>query len=74
MLENCNMFILFDQRGEVLICIYQIFFNNVQLSYNDFANIGNKVWKGPYNYIVIDITKNKNFNGKERINWDRRVL
>ena len=33
-----------------------------------------KVWKEPYNYIVIDITKNKNINGKLRINWDRRVL
>ena len=25
------------------------------------------------NYIVIDITKNKNINGKLRINWDPRV-
>ena len=32
------------------------------------------VWKEPYNYIVSDITKNKNINGKLRINWDRRVL
>ena len=72
--ENCNLFILFEQRGKVLISIYQDLFNNVELSYNDFANICNKVWKEPYNYIVIDITKNKNFNGKLRINWDRRVL
>ena len=72
--ENCNLFILFDQRGEVLISRYQDFFNNVELSYNDFANICNKVWKEPYNYIVIDITKNKNINGKLRSNWDRRVL
>ena len=72
--ENCNLFILFEQRGKVLISIYQDFFNNVELSYNDFANICNKVWKEPYNYIVIDITKNKNINGKLRINWDRRVL
>ena len=72
--ENCNLFILFEQRGKVLISIYQDFFNNVELSYNDFANICNKVWKEAYNYIVIDITKNKNINGKLRINWDRRVL
>ena len=72
--ENCNLFILFEQRGKVLISIYQDFFNNVELSYNDFANICNKVWKEPYNYIAIDITKNKNINGKLRINWDRRVL
>ena len=30
--------------------------------------------KEPYNYIVIDTTKNKNINGNLRINWDRRVL
>ena len=72
--ENCNLFILFEQRGKALISIYQDFFNNVELSYNDFANICNKVWKEPDNYIVIDITKNKNINGKLRINWDRRVL
>ena len=72
--ENCNLFILFELRGKVLISIYQDFFNNVELSYIDFANICNKVWKESYNYIVIDITKNKNINGKLRINWDRRVL
>ena len=72
--ENCNLFILFEQRGKALISIYQDFFNNVELSYNDFANICNKVWKEPYNYIVIDITKNKKINGKLRTNWDRRVL
>ena len=60
--ENCNLVILFEQRGKVLASIYQDFFNNVELSYNDFANICNKVWKEPYNYIVIDKTKNKNIN------------
>ena len=71
--ENCNLFSLFEQRGKVLISIYQDFFNNVELSYNEFANIFKKVWKEPYNYIVIDITK-KYINGKLRIKWDRRVL
>ena len=41
--ENCNLFILFEQRGKFLASIYQDFFNNVELSYNDFANIYNKV-------------------------------
>ena len=41
--ENCNLFILFVQRGKVLISIYQDFFNNDELSYNDFANMCNKV-------------------------------
>ena len=72
--ENSNLFILFEQRGKVLISIYQDFFNNVEHSYKDFANKCNKVWKEPYNYIVIDKTKNKNINGKRRINWHRRVL
>ena len=53
--ENCNLFILFEQRGKVLISINQDFFNNVELSYNDFANICNKIWKESYNYIVIDV-------------------
>ena len=74
MLESCNLFVLFEQRGKVLTSIYQDFFNNVELSYTDFTSICNKVWKGVYNYIVIDISKNKNINGKLRINWDWRVL
>ena len=45
--ENCNLFTLFEQRGKVRTSIYQDFFNNVELSYNDFANICNKVWKEP---------------------------
>ena len=72
--ENCNLFVFFEQRGKVLISINQNFFNNVELSYTDFANICNKVWKEPYNYVVIDITKNKNINDKLRLNWDRRVF
>ena len=72
--ENCNLFILFEQRGKVLASIYQDFFNNVEFSYIDCANIWNKVWKEPYYYIVIDVIKNENINGKLRINWDRRVL
>ena len=71
--ENCNQFFFLNKEVKSS-SIYQDFFNNVELSYNDFANICNKVWKEPYNYIVIDITKNKNINGKLRINWDRRVL
>ena len=42
--ENCNIIILFEQRSKVLASIYQDFFNKVELSYNDFANICNKVW------------------------------
>ena len=72
--ENCDLFILFEQRGKVLISIYPDFLKNVEFSYNHFANICNKVWKAPYNYIVIDITKYRNINGKLRIYWDRRVL
>ena len=35
------------------------FFNNVELSYNDFANLCIKVWQKDYNYIVMDKTENK---------------
>ena len=81
--NNCNMIYLNHNLFSVIYLfhlnrevasIYQDFFNNVELSYNDFANICNKVWKEPYNYIVIDITKNKNIKGKLRINWDRKIL
>ena len=65
--ENCNLFILFEQRGKALA-------SNVELIYNGLANISNKVWKEPYNYTVIEISKNKKINGKLRINWDRRTL
>ena len=41
--ENCSLFILFEQRGKILISINQDVFNKVELSYNDFANICNKV-------------------------------
>ena len=43
--ENCNLFILFEQRGKVLASIYQGFFNNIELSYNDFANISKRYGK-----------------------------
>ena len=75
MLERTVLYLFYlNREGKVLASIYQDFFNNVELSYNDFANICNKVWQEPYNYIVIDITENKNINGKLRINWDQRVL
>ena len=45
-----------------------------QLSYNDFSNICEKMWSRPYNYIVIDKSKNRNDCGKLRINWDWRVI
>ena len=72
--ENGYLFILFEQGGKVLTSIYQDFFNNVELSYSDCTSICDKEWKEPFNYIVIDISKNKNNNGKLRINWDWRVL
>ena len=72
--ENCNQFVLFEQRGKVLTPIYQDFFNNVALRYHDFANICKKIWKETYHFVVIDLSKNKNINGKLRINWYRRVL
>ena len=41
--ENCNLFILFEQRGKVLTPIYQDIFNYVVLSYFDFTSICNKI-------------------------------
>ena len=41
--ENCNLFILFEQRCKVLKPIYQDIFNYVVLSYFDFTSICNKI-------------------------------
>ena len=35
--ENCNLFILFEQRGKLFISIHQDFFNNVELSDDDLV-------------------------------------
>ena len=69
---NCNLFILLEQRGKDLMSMHHDFFNNVELSYNDFAKICIKLWEEDYNYLVIDKTI-KNY-GKLRINWDWKVL
>ena len=65
--ENCNLFVLFEERGKVLTSIYQDFFNNVEFSYTDFTIICNKVWKEPYNYTAIFKSKNKSNNGKKEL-------
>ena len=70
--ENCNLFIFFEQKSRATKAIYQDFFSRVELSYDDFSSICEKVWAEPYNYFVIDKTKNRNINGKLRINWSRR--
>ena len=57
--ENCNLFFLFQQRCKNLTSICQAFFNDVELTYKDFINLCNEVWREPYNYIVIVISKNK---------------
>ena len=72
--ENCNIFLLFEQRGNVLNRLYDDFFKETEIVYKDFDTITTKVWEGRHNYLVIDLSINKNINGKLRINWDRRVL
>ena len=58
--ENCNLFIFFEQRGRATSVIYHDFFSRVELSYDDFSIISEKVWAEPYNDFVIDKTKNRN--------------
>ena len=74
MLEQIVIHLFYLNIGKLLTSLYQDFFKNVELSYTDFTSICNKVWKEFYNYIVIDISKNKYINGKLKINWDWRVL
>ena len=51
--ENCNLFILFKQRGSVVYQLYKDYFNESELGYSDFANICTKVWKQRYSYLVL---------------------
>ena len=48
--------------------IYKDIFNDAEFTYKDFIILWNEVWREPYNYIVIDITKNNYFFGKLRMN------
>ena len=68
--ENGNQFIFLEQKGRATTAIYHDFFDKAELSYDGFKNICEKVWEEPYNYIVIDKSKNRNINGKLRNDWD----
>ena len=72
--ENCNVFIFFEPKGRATTDIYHDFFSRVELSYDDFSSICEKVCAETYNYIVIRKTKKRNIDDKLRINWDRRIL
>ena len=67
---NCNLFIFVEQTGKAITAIFYDHFTRSQLSYNDFSNIFEKVWSRPYNYIVINNSKNRYDCGKLTINWD----
>ena len=43
--ENCNMFVLFEHRGNVLHRLY-----------NEFDTITTNVWEEPHNYLVFDLS------------------
>ena len=68
--ENCNLYIFFEQTGRTLTAIYYNHFTRSQLSYNDFSIICETVRTEPYNYTVIDKSKNRYDCGKLKINWD----
>ena len=72
--EICNLSILFKPRGKSLTSIYQDLFHDAKLTYKDFFSLCKKLWGESYNYIVIDLSKNKNLNGKLRINWVMKVF
>ena len=50
--ENCNLFIFLEQRGRTTTAIYQDFFSRVELSYEDFTVICEKVWAEPHSFGV----------------------
>ena len=43
-IENCNVFVFFEQRGRVTTAIYHDVFNRVELRYDHFSSICEKVW------------------------------
>ena len=59
---------LFERTGNVLQSIHRDCFNNAELSYSYFTSICNKVWKEPFNYIFVDMSRDKNIYCKLRIN------
>ena len=63
--EKCNMFVLFEQRGNILNRLYNDFFKETKIVFRDFDIISTKVWGERYNYLVIDLSINKNINGKQ---------
>ena len=72
--EICNLIIFFEQKGRATTAIYHDFYNRAELSYDNFSSICEKLWAEPYNYIVIDKSKNRNINDKLRIYRVWRVL
>ena len=43
--ENCNIFILFKQSGNVHQSEHRDFFKENEIGYKYFAKISNKVWR-----------------------------
>ena len=72
--ENCNLFIFFEQTGKATMALYSDHFNVAKLSYKDFSKIFIMAMSRPYNYIVIDKSKNRYDCVKLRIHLDWRVL
>ena len=72
--EICNLFIFFEQSVKAITAIYYDHLTGIQLSYNDFSKICEKVWSRPYNHIVIDKSKNRYDCGKLRSIWDWGIL
>jgi hypothetical protein len=61
--ENANFFILFPQNDITLENFYRD--HCTDLNKNSFKNICKEIWKEPYSFVTIDMTRNKN-NGKYR--------
>ena len=72
--ENCDLFIVSEERGKALTFIYQDFFNDAELDYKNFTKLYNEARRELYNYFVIDVSENRKISSKLKIIWDRRVL
>lgn len=71
--ENTNFIILFKQDITSLKHIFNDFNISTDMTFNDFHNLCNSIWKTKYDFIVIDCESDVN-EGRYRKGFDNFIL
>ena len=58
---------------EVIKRIYNRFLNSGEITYDGFISLWNQGLKGHYKCILIDMSYDKNTNGKLRFYWNEKI-